>query len=237
MLNEGALAWHGRELPLAETAVSVAGREWRLLAVPLDDLNRIVGPEADGTTFPHGLLFWPMAVELARRLAETPELAAGRRVLELGAGVGLPGMVASSLGAAVTQTDYEEPALALTRLNCEANCVSGITHLLGDWNDFPHPGPFDLVLGSDVLYKAAMRPVLAALLERILAPGGTALFADRAEANTHYFGERLLKMGWSVEYEGREGYFLTAMKSEKCKMQNERREGTIRRFGDGLRRL
>ena len=58
--------------------------------------------------FPYGFLLWEASVALARKLAANPSLVAGKRVLELGAGVGLaPGIVARSLGAEVWQTDHQ----------------------------------------------------------------------------------------------------------------------------------
>ena len=55
-----------------------------------------------------GLDIWPAALELCAYLASHPSLVQGRNVLELGAGVGLPGLLAAQLGArSVVLTDYE----------------------------------------------------------------------------------------------------------------------------------
>lgn len=57
---------------------------------------------------PLGLDVWPAALELCAYLAWNPHLVQGRAVLELGAGVGLPGLLAAQLGALrVVLTDYE----------------------------------------------------------------------------------------------------------------------------------
>ena len=50
-----------------------------------------------------------------------------------GAGVGLPGLVARSLGAEVWQTDNLTAALEIARLNARANEVGGITRFTADW--------------------------------------------------------------------------------------------------------
>ena len=60
------------------------------------------------------------------------------RVLELGAGTGLPGIVAASLGARVVQTDRHEVALSICKRNGERNrersAVGAIEYRIADWS-------------------------------------------------------------------------------------------------------
>ncbi|WP_422931676.1 methyltransferase [Singulisphaera sp. PoT] len=58
---------------------------------------------------------------------------AGRRILELGAGTGLPGIVAASFGARVMQSDRDELALHLCRRNGERNGAKNLEYCLADW--------------------------------------------------------------------------------------------------------
>jgi len=59
-----------------------------------------------------GAKLWNAALMLANDLDEHPDWCRGKRVLELGAGVGLCGLLAAKLGAAeVCMTDFEEPLL------------------------------------------------------------------------------------------------------------------------------
>lgn len=126
------------------------------------------------------------------------ELLSGRRVLELGSGVGLLGVaLAGSTAEAVVMTDFgpeslnEEqdnnnrlvPPMTLSNLedNISANELvnADVQHL--DWLDFldregkPAKQPaecFDRLVGSDVVYYASDLPALAAAVGAHLKPDG-----------------------------------------------------------------
>lgn len=64
---------------------------------------------------------WPSAVSLATQLLLRPSLVAGRRVVEIGAGLGVAGLSAALAGAAsVTLTDREELSLLCAALSAQA---------------------------------------------------------------------------------------------------------------------
>ncbi|MES2459668.1 MAG: methyltransferase domain-containing protein [Armatimonadota bacterium] len=204
----GAAADLADRYPLTEVPVPVGGRVWSITAVQDQDaLVESVRTEEDLATFPFGLMLWAAAIGLAERLTEEPSLVAGKRVLELGAGVGLPGLVAATLGAAeVTQTDYQEDALELARRNARANRIHNIAVRQGDWRRFFTDGlPYDLVIASDVLYERTLHAPLAALLPRLIAPHGAILLSDPLRPQAMEFLEKQIESGgaWNVAYEGR----------------------------------
>ena len=187
-----------------ETTLRLAGHDWLFQAAPdADALLRQVVTDADLEAFPYGLLLWPSAVGLAERLVAEPTLVAGRRVLELGAGVGLPGLVAQSLGASVTQTDYQDGPLALARRNAERNGVGGIVYRLLDWRAPPALAPFDVVLASDVLYERGLHEALFGLLPTVVAPDGLLLLSDPMRPQALTFVDALEAHGWAWQMEGR----------------------------------
>jgi predicted nicotinamide N-methyase len=196
--------------PFEETTWDIAGRRWSITAVgDQDALIESVSTEEELAQFPYGLLLWAAAPGLAQRLAQEPSLVAGKRVLEIGAGVGLPGLVAAHLGASVTQTDYQAVALALARRNAAQNGIPGVRVLAGDWRQFTladEEPPFDVVLGSDVLYERSLHDTLRALLPRLIAPGGLLLVSDPLRPQVVEFMDRLEQSGsdWvSVTMESR----------------------------------
>jgi predicted nicotinamide N-methyase len=182
-------------VPLAEFTFTIAGRDWRIQAAR--DHASLMGAVETYAAFPFGLLVWESAEALAAALVERPELVAGKSVLELGAGVGFPGIVARAVGAAsVRQTDNVVQALTLCRVNAEQNGVEGIELVLANWDAWTETQTYDVIIGSDVIYERAAHAPLMAILERNLAPGGRALIADPGRQDTPLFLSEPAAAGW-----------------------------------------
>mmetsp|Transcript_51029 Transcript_51029/g.119730 ORF Transcript_51029/g.119730 Transcript_51029/m.119730 type:complete len:216 (+) Transcript_51029:2-649(+) len=122
----------------------------------------------------------------------------GKRTVELGAGTGLPGLVAASLGAEVSLTDMEISVPLLQR-NIDAN-----QELLGgrckaeelDWGKTPTSGfspPLDVVLAADVVYEPAVVPRFVECLSELCGPQTLCLLAffERVPAAGSEFWKQL----------------------------------------------
>ena len=139
---------------------------------------------------PYWSVLWRSGVALGRELASAPERVAGRRVVELGCGLGVPSLVAARAGAWVLATDEEPEALDLLRTNATANGVEVATACV-EWSA---PGellacaPFDLVLAADVLYERSSVALLLDLLPRL---ADEALIADPGRPGAEAFLEQL----------------------------------------------
>ena len=92
---------------------------------------------------------------------------AGLRVLELGCGLGLPSLVAALRGADVLATYWSDEALAVAALNAERNGARIETARLAWADAAPAGGPWDLILGADVLYERRNVDQLLTLLPRL----------------------------------------------------------------------
>lgn len=143
-------------------------------------------PDAD----PSWASVWPCAAALASHLVAQPSLVEGKRVVELGAGLGVVGLVAANLGA-VTTTLIDQEGLALqcamaTAERCELSvaqvgsaAVDGVVRAAAaDWAAEPDGLAADVVLASEVLYTPLAVPALAGCAARLLRRGGTLLVAD-----------------------------------------------------------
>ncbi len=187
------------QFPLVTTDISIEGQDWRVTAMQNQDALLEVADELEH--FPYGLLLWESAVGLARFLAANPALVAGKRVLELGAGVGLPGLVAQTLGAQVWQTDHQPGALSLARWNAWQNRVQGVERFLADWRLWGHTERYEVLLGADILYERAMHFYLEAIFRQNLLPGGHLLLSDPVRPQAMEFAAHLEKSGWQLALE------------------------------------
>lgn len=142
-------------------------------------------------------MLWPSSIALAHELVARAHSLAGLRVLELGAGTGLPGIVAATLGARVLQTDRLDKALDLCRSNCERNRVT-IEHRVADWTDWSDEERYDLILGADVMYAERLHSFLRHIFETNLAPHGRLLMADPFRPRSLPLLEAMETDGWKV---------------------------------------
>ncbi|KAL1500191.1 hypothetical protein AB1Y20_012860 [Prymnesium parvum] len=130
-------------------------------------------------TIDSGATVWDAGRALSQLLQRAPALE-GRRVLELGSGTGIGGLTAAACGAHAVLTD-RAAMLPLLRANIRANRLEGrATAAALEWGDAADiaraarlASPFDLLLGSDVLYAPEAFPDLLETLVRLSTPGRT----------------------------------------------------------------
>lgn len=184
-----------------ETAYELGGQTLRLLRVdrPDDLLDHITQEEyAVDERLPYWAELWPAALALAEHVIGRVPVA-GRRVIELGAGMGLVSLAAARAGADVLATDYEEDALRFVRANAALNGLRvRAAHL--DWRDLrPLRGEtFDLVLASDVVYERRNHGPILDALDRLLRPGGQALLSDPQRTLAKAFVAEALSRGFRL---------------------------------------
>ena len=162
-----------------------------------------------------GHQIWTSAIALAvfMRSSEAPELPSRPRVLELGAGIGLPGLdLARRLpGARVTMTDTRPALLSLMRdnLNTLERAGVGSSHVeiqqltwgdeAVDGLDEADVGTYDLAVGADVCYDPASVPPLLRLVTTLRARV-TILIGPSTRPSLGALGEALAKVeGVTVE--------------------------------------
>jgi predicted nicotinamide N-methyase len=188
------------EFPLNEYRLGLLGREWSILHVgsvlTREDENRFLGEQKG--RLPYGVALWPSSIALAHDLVSRADDLRDKRVLELGAGTGLAGIVAASLSAEVVQTDRDELAMYACKRNCERNRVETVEHRLADWTSWEDAGRYDWIIGSDILYGVELQPHLRRIFESNLAAGGRVLLSDPFRAVSLGLLETMEEDGWSV---------------------------------------
>jgi predicted nicotinamide N-methyase len=151
----------------------------------------------DDDVAPYGLELWPAAVMLAADIA-AQEPGHDRDALELGAGLGLVGMVAARAGWRVRVTDHEPTALAFAAYNASANGVDVHEFALLDWKEPPGDRRYDRVFAADVLYQLVDHAPLLRCIKALLKPDGAAVISDPCRGVANRFPEVALHAGFGV---------------------------------------
>ncbi|XP_073462318.1 histone-arginine methyltransferase METTL23 isoform X1 [Aquarana catesbeiana] len=118
---------------------------------------RLIIPEVLDSEY--GMYVWPCALVLAQYIWFHRSVITGKRVLEVGSGVSLPGVLAAKCAANVILSD--SAAMPQCLQNCSRSCrqnnLSGIPVIGLTWGeispDLLDLPPIDIVLGSDVFYE------------------------------------------------------------------------------------
>uniref|UniRef100_A0A3Q2P343 EEF1A lysine methyltransferase 3 n=1 Tax=Fundulus heteroclitus TaxID=8078 RepID=A0A3Q2P343_FUNHE len=151
---------------------------------------------------------WEAALHLCRFLEDQSVELRGRRIIELGAGTGVLGILAARRGAEVTLTDLP---LALPQLqaNVSANAPPdgwpsappAVLPLRWGQDHLGFPADWDVVLCADIVYLPETYPLLAETLAHLCQNGAVAYLSSkmRREHQTQSFYEEHLASGFDVE--------------------------------------
>ncbi len=124
---------------------------------------------------------WPSSVALSEYLIHQffPTKLARMKVLEIGCGTGVPGVVAAQLGAFTMFSDMVPVTLEAVKETCRLNHLSNFDTCILDWSaKIQSKERYDVVLGCEVFYDEAILANIAHVLEQVLAPGGKGIFCD-----------------------------------------------------------
>jgi predicted nicotinamide N-methyase len=154
-------------------------REHGLHLLKITDLEQILDgkdPLKDVSSFPFWIRLWEAAIVLSEFIAGMP-CEPGTTLLELGAGLGAPGLTAAKVGYDVTLSDYEELILDFERINAAASRLENVECLMLDWLNPPDMMRFDVILGAEILFREEFFQPLLNVLGKTLKPGGVVYLA------------------------------------------------------------
>jgi len=140
-------------------------------------IEPFVDPDDPIRNFPLWAKIWEPSLVLAQHLSTIPP-EPDVKCLELGAGLGVAGIIASHFGHRVTLTEYDEHAIQFAKANALLNGCKDIEIKKLDWHNPELIQPFDLIFGSEIIYKKEDYESIRNIFERYLAPQGLIILAE-----------------------------------------------------------
>jgi len=168
------------------TEVVINGKKFSILLPKY--LYRYINPIDMLHDFPLWAKIWKASWVLSGYLADLPP-DANKRLLEIGAGIGLVSIVAATFGHRITMTEYNPDALNFARANACLNHCPDLPIKKLDWNRPRLKEPFDLIVASEVTYIEESFDPLIRLFKSKLRPGGEIILASEIrKAGKDLFG-------------------------------------------------
>ncbi|KAK6013715.1 hypothetical protein OSTOST_20944, partial [Ostertagia ostertagi] len=129
-------------------------------------------------------VLWDSAIVLSEYLVTHPDLVRGHRVLELGAGLGLPSIVAAKLSAKRVMATDQPLAISLLRENIIANLreeeMSAVSIVPLDWATLPEePLSANIILGADLVYNEEVFEALRKAIMQLITTDNFMLMASK----------------------------------------------------------
>lgn len=181
----------------------IGGHGYRLRV--LSDTQQFADPDGHGARLgissAQWSLFgqlWPAGGLLAQAM-DRFEIR-GRRILELGCGIGLASLVLKRRGADVVASDAHPLAEVFLAYNAALNGLPAVTYRQLRWNrPLPALGLFDAIIASDVLYERDHAAMIDAVVERHALPDVDVVITDPGRGNSTSFTRMLAGRGFRVE--------------------------------------
>ena len=137
--------------------------------------------------FPLWIKIWEASIVLCEHLTQM-DLAEHASILELGAGVGLAGMMLGARGHSVTLTDYDDDALILLGKNAQHNELKNVRVKKLDWFQADAAEVYDIIIGSELVYKDELiKPLLDVMIKHLKTDGKIVIAHDIIRRNTGSF--------------------------------------------------
>jgi predicted nicotinamide N-methyase len=161
--------------PLRVELFSAAGVS---LALFVPDADAVKEAYQNGLiSFPYWSQVWPAAKALANFLLCYPDYINAKRVVELGAGLGLPSLVAARFATSVLCTDSVPEAVAIVRQSVTYLHLQNFRAEVLDWQQLPSELSADVLLLSDINYEPDVFASLQTIIASFLQKGTTILIS------------------------------------------------------------
>lgn len=141
---------------------------------------------------------WPSSKVLAY-LMQSYDIE-GKRILEVGCGLGLSSLLINARNGDITATDYHPEVGNFLAKNVTLNLGEDIPFLRTDWRDENVGlGKFDLIIGSDLLYERDHIELLSNFIDNHTNPEAEVIIVDPGRSMHARFSKKMVELGYSFE--------------------------------------
>lgn len=179
------------QIKLETTLFNYAGKCILLLA-PDESLMQQKFEEAADQPVPFWARVWPSAKGMCSFLESRLELVEGKRVVELGAGLGLPSLLSAKFAQQVLCTDCSKEAMEVARQSAAINQLHNTKCCCYNWNNDDHLPDFDVLLLSDINYDPSCFERLFTMISHYWEAGKSIIISTPTRLMGKPFVERLL---------------------------------------------
>lgn len=138
---------------------------------------------------------WPAGLVLAEHVNDL--MLHGQRVLEVGCGLAIPGIVLHRRGGDVTVCDHHPECSAFLGHNLRLNGLGPLPYQDVDWTGAnPKLGTFDLFIASDVLYERTHPQQLVEFIDRHANARTEVVIVDPRRGQAGELARRMVEHGF-----------------------------------------
>ena len=146
---------------------------------------------------------WPLfgvvwaAGEVLAHLMDRYDLE-GKRVLEVGCGIGLASLIMNQQQVNITASDYHPDAEEFLAYNTRLNNCPDIPFICSAWSpENRDGGQFDLIIGSDLLYEPDHASLLAGFIDQHAGSTAEVIIIDPGRGNIPAFCRQMTTFGFA----------------------------------------
>lgn len=171
----------------------------------LSDLQQFADPDGDAERAGISSALWSLFGHIwpsGRVLAEAMSVfeVQGKRILEIGCGLGLSSLVLQRRRADIVASDHHPLTESFLAHNAILNGLPPLSYRDLPWADADETlGRFDLIIGSDVLYERGHADLLAEVVRRHARRECEVVIADIGRGNANALSRALALQGFSVD--------------------------------------
>ena len=148
-------------------------------------------------TWPLFGIVWPSGEVLAQFMSDFQ--IEGKRILEVGCGIGLTSLLLNHRSADITATDYHPEVAGFLRENTLLNDGDAIPFVRVAWDDKDDGrlGKFDLIVGSDLIYEKEHINMLSDFINQHAKPDCEVILVDPGRGYHARFSKQMVNLGYT----------------------------------------